>query len=216
MANLNSMVISTRSKLVSELSIENLDDLYNGLPYRYNSVTDLVFQKDHIKESLLQKLNLQDRLFYKIFFVSNSTSYLPILECLEIDGISGGMLSSYLHDLDREILEGEGDFCFPSQSILFWQSLLAHSEFSFVFPSSHSRYSRTSIYMNKIGFYERSLGRLRCFFNGIDKSDIFVDVMQELIAAIHHKNSAYSFDHEQFRIAKVQQAKVAKQWALSF
>ncbi|MEM9220083.1 MAG: hypothetical protein AAGD25_37870 [Cyanobacteria bacterium P01_F01_bin.150] len=216
MNDINSATISTKSKLVSELNLENLTDFYNGLPYRYNSVTDLVSHENQIKETLIKKLKLKNKLFYRVFFLSNNESCIPILECLEIDGCLGGMLSTYLHDLDRDIIEGEGDLCLAPKSILIWQKLLDQSEFSFIFPSSHSHKSRTSLYMRKLGFNEKINGNFRCYFNNSDKSHIFLDLMIELIAAIQRKNSLYSFNHERIRLAKIQQAMLVRQWFSNF
>lgn len=212
MTILSWLTISGKSILVKDLSRENLDDFYDGLPYRYNSITDLVFQEGQVKQAFLEKLHLKHRLFYKVFTLSIPTSSLPILECLEIDGILGGMLSTYLHDLDREMLEGKGDVCIGSNSMLVWQALIEQSEFSFVFRASRSSYSRTSSYMRNIGFKERTLCSMRCFFNGVDNGARFADVMQELISAIEKTSNLYSFKDERFRAAKVQQAIIAKKF----
>ena len=203
-------MLSMKAILVRDLSETNLNAFYDGLPYRYNSIIDLLFQEGQIKQDLLERTQLTDRLFYQVFTLSLPAFSFPILECLEIDGISGGMLSTYLHDLDREILEGEGDVRVGSNSMLVWQTLIKHTEFSFVFRSSRSRCSRTSSYMRQIGFKERTFCDMRCFFNGTDNGNQFVEVMREFISAIENTNNFYSFKHEEFRAAKIRQARIAK------
>ncbi len=207
---LNPLKLSAKSILLRDLNKTNLHNFYEGLPYRYNSIIDLLFQEKQVKNTILENLQLKDRLFYKVFTLSLPNSSLPILECLEIDGILGGMLSTYLHDFDREIIEGKGDLCISSDSMLVWQTLLEKYQFSFVFRASRASYSRTSNYMKKIGFKERQFGDLRSFFNGTDNSDLFVEVMREFITAIENKSTLYSFNVENFREAKTQQAIIAK------
>ena len=51
---------------------------------------------------------------------------------------------------------------------------------------------------------------MRCFFNGNDNGYLFVDVMRELISAIENTNKFYSFKYDKFKVAKIQQARIAK------
>ena len=128
MTPLSPRTISTKSIQVSEITLNNLDDFYDGSPYRYNAIIDLLSQGEPIKRSLLEALDLCNTLSYRIFFASNSMGKLPILECLEIDGSWGGMLSTYLHDFDRDILEGENKPHPPTESMSIWQSLMHQGE----------------------------------------------------------------------------------------
>ena len=210
------LTLSTQSIAVSELNLNTLDEFYGQLPYRYNSIIDLLFQEEGVKNTLLHQLNLQEKLFYRVFVASNGTSQLPVLDCLEIDGYLGGMLSTYLHDLDRSIIEGKGDLQIPDQSMFVWRMLTAQNEFSFVFPASQRPDSRTSHYMNKIGFKERIMKDSRCFFNGCDHSDLFVDVMRELRLAILGTSDHYTFDRQRFEAAKGRQTQIVKQWSAGF
>ena len=205
-------VIRKKKILVRDLNETNLSDFYDGLPYRYNSIVDLVFQKEQIKQDLLRRSNLTNRLSYQVIILSKPTYSLPILECLEIDGIAGGMLSTYLHDLDREMIEGTGDICLNLNSMLIWQTLLNYQEFSFVFRSSRNQHSRTSDYMKKIGFEEQGFSDMRCFFNSINNGNLFAKVMKELITAIEGKNKYYSFKYDNFKSSKSKQAQVAQQY----
>ncbi|MGH8000510.1 MAG: hypothetical protein ACREPR_14045 [Brasilonema sp.] len=209
---IENIIVSSKAVLVRELTPTNLDDFYEGLPYRYNSIIDLVLQKEPIKETLLSSLHLDDKLFYRVFTISRGTSSLPILECLEIDGVFGGMLSTYLHDFDRDIIEGNGNMEITSKSWTMWQILMGQSEFSFVFPASRSACSRTSHYMKKIGFKEKRAGDLRHFFNGHDSGNKFSGIMRELIASLKDTSKLYSFNQEKFDSAKVKQAEIAKFW----
>ena len=207
---LNQLALSARSIPLKDLSLKNLSDFYRGLPYRYNSVTDIVSQGGQVKQELLQRLGLEDQLSYQVVFLSTAVAELPVLECLKINGASGGMLSSYLHDLDRELVEGDGELRISAISIAIWQELLSYDEFSFVFPASQNPSSRTSLYMNRVGFRERNLGKLRCFFNGRDQSNQFLEVMQEFIDAIRQTNPWYVFDLSKFKASKKEQVKIAK------
>ena len=95
-------------------------------------------------------------------------------------------------------------------SRLIWQALTQHSEFSFIFRASRNSFSRTSWYMNKVGFNEYAFDGMRCFCNGTNNGHLFLNVMQELISAIENTNEFYSFDRERFNTEKVRQARIAK------
>ena len=208
-----SLTLSTQSIAVCDITLNNLDSFYHGLPYRYNSIIDLLFQEPSIKESLLDQLQLRDRLFYRVFIASNSVSQLPILDCLEIDGYFGGMLSTYLLDLDRGVIEGLNEIKLSKTSMFLWQRVREQGEFSFVFPASQTKESRTSRYMGKVGFQERTYGDSRCFFNGRDRSELFRDVMRELSSAILGTSDRYTFDRQRFGAAKDRQTRIIEQWS---
>jgi hypothetical protein len=210
MITLTPLALSAETILLKNLTYENLDGFYDNLPYRYNSVTDLVSQGELIKQKFLRRLGLVNELYYQVVFLSTPQAKLPILECLKVNNVSGGMLSSYLHDLDREIIEGQGDLYISSQSRMVWQELLSYDEFSFVFPASHNPNSRTSLYMQEVGFQERRYEGVRCFFNGREQGQPFLAVMQEFITAIRQTNPRYSFDLDKFKLSKREQAKIAR------
>jgi hypothetical protein len=212
MITLTPLALSAETILLKKLTHDNLDSFYENLPYRYNSVTDLVSQGELTKQKFLRRLGLADRLYYQVFFLSTPGAKLPILECLKIDNVSGGMLSSYLHDFDREIIEGDGDLCISRQSKIVWQELLSYDEFSFVFPASRNPHSRTSLYMQEVGFQERKYEGVRCFFNGREQGHPFLAVMKEFITAIRQTNPRYVFDLDKFRASKKEQTKIARKF----
>lgn len=114
------IVLSHKSILVSELRIDNLNDFYEGLPHRYNSIIDLLHHKQEICVELLKRLRLTKTLKYRLVIASNEKIRIPLLECLEINGLLGGMLSTYLHDHDRNIIESSGNIIVNPLSIFVY------------------------------------------------------------------------------------------------
>lgn len=198
----NSIQCTTKLIPIMQLNIESLQQLYGGDNYRYNSVTDLVLNGGKRMSSLLRCIEYIDDLMYRVDFIQLGDQQFPLLECLQIHGIPGGMLSTYLHDIDRSTIEGSGIIGIDHKTRMLWDILCDLGQFSFVFKAAKSENSRTSNYMSKVGFKEKQYGALRCFYNRNDYGVLFRSIMSEFISFIEQNSSNYKFDLEKFSNSK--------------
>lgn len=207
--------IKTNRIRLRDLDSKNLHQFYEGMHYRYNSVTDLILSNSNQKNNLLDILGVRNDLLYRVDFLLIGNEGIPILECLEIDGVAGGMLSTYLHDLDRDIIEGGDEIKLSHHSRWLWDCVLSNAKYNFVFGVSKNKISRTSIYLSKVGFTEKRKNNFRYFYNSPENIFIFDDVMNQFTAAIQGGNKLYDFNKLLFNKFKSKQRVVVNSFIKS-
>lgn len=153
--------------------------------------------------------------FYKIYFLNIFENKIPILETMRIEDEVGGMLSSYLHDLDRDHINSNKIQNVSGISLKIW-NLLLENEMTFLFPKSKDENSSTNKYMEKVGF-KRIDSNYRIFFNGNNpkykKLEKISDIFSILLSKKNYK-SISPFNFEVFEKSKVIQKNYIDKWIL--
>lgn len=197
--------VSTKEIALSTLSNKVLAELYGPHPCRYNSIIDLACQRDEVRSLFLSRFSNQS-LWYRVYFVECSGVSLPLLECIRSGGDYGAMLSTFLHDLDRSVIEGRDPFQLSVASRTLWRLLLKLDSFSFHLPqcpNSSPAESITYRYLLEAGFICGESSGMRCFFNTkISLNEVLLQISRELMLALKGSHPNWKYDSNRFEEAK--------------
>ena len=204
--------IRTKDILVKDLTPDVLETFFEGMPFRYDSVVDLIYKGDAIKCSFLDEMKVLHTLRYRTYIFCKDGECLPILSCLQVENDIGGMLSTFLHDHDRDLIEGGKPFKIEDRILSIWRALLNIDQFSFFFPLSTSANSQTENYMRQAGFKLGFENDLRMFYSHRTGYGKLFLVMQRFIECLTNTNAYYQFDKARFARSKSVQSDVIRTW----
>jgi hypothetical protein len=206
------MFLTHKDVKLSNLSYAKLQDLCEHV--RYNSVVDFLLKPKNEYCNFLELIHPDT--FYRIIYLHRGKKIIPILEtCGVLDQI-GGMLSSLLHDYDRQEIES-GNLNISNLVLEIWNMLIEYDKMTFIFPYSNNSNSFTNQYMNLVGFKFFNHDEFRIFstYNNpnfdllIPASKIFTD----LINTKHiYVNNISHFNFDFFKQMKLVQKKIITSW----
>ena len=190
------MFLTHRDIKLSNLSYEKLQD-FCGPHIRYNSVVDLLLKPK--KEYCKFLENIESDAFYRIVYLHSGSRMIPILEtCVVLDQI-GGMLSSFLHDYDRQEIKS-GNLNISKIILEIWNLVIEYGDMTFIFPPSKNLNSHTNKYMKKVGFNFSLHDEFRIFSTYENPSFYLLIPMSKIFTNLLDPNSIMNISHFNFEL----------------